>query len=59
MVKSDYHGTGSISYLGPKIMDILPGKLKNFENLEQFKKEIKTWKPETAHVRCVTFTLKA
>ena len=42
MVKSVYHETGSISYLGPKIWDILAEKLKNVENLEHFKKEIKT-----------------
>ena len=34
MVKSVYHGTESISYLGPKIWNILPEKLKNTENLE-------------------------
>ena len=37
MVKSVYHGTKSISYLGPKIWDILPEKLKKIENLEHFK----------------------
>ena len=39
---SAYHGTKSISYLRPKIRDILPEKLKNIDNLEYFKKEIKT-----------------
>ena len=42
MINSAYHETESISYLGPKIWDILPEKLKNIENLEHFKKEIKT-----------------
>ena len=42
MVKSVYHGTESISYLGPKIWDILPEKLKNIDNLGHSKKEIKT-----------------
>ena len=42
MVKSVHHGTESISYLGPKIWDILPEKLKNIGNLQHFKKEIKT-----------------
>ena len=31
MVKSLYHGTESISYLGPNIWDILPEKLKKIE----------------------------
>ena len=39
MVKSVYHGTESISYLGPKIWDILLEKLKNIDNLEHFKKD--------------------
>ena len=34
MVKSVYHETESISYLGPEIWDMLPEKLKNIENLE-------------------------
>ena len=42
MVKSVHHGTESISYLGPKIWDILPEKIKNIGNLQHFKKEIKT-----------------
>ena len=46
MVKSVYHGTESISHLGPKIWDILPEKLKKIDNLEHSKKEIKTWKPD-------------
>ena len=33
MVKSVYHRTESISYLEPKIWDILPEKLKHIENL--------------------------
>ena len=51
VVKSVYDGTESISYLGPKICDILPEKLKNIENLEYSKKEIKTWKPDNCQCR--------
>ena len=51
MVKSVNHGTESISYLGPKIWNILPEKLKNIENLEHFKKEIKTWKSDNCPCR--------
>ena len=57
MVKSVYHGTESISYLGPKIWDMLPEKLKSIDNLEQ--KEIKNGNLKIAHVGCVKFTLKA
>ena len=51
MVKSIYHGTESISFLGPKIWDILPEKLKNIDNLEHFKKEIKTWTTDNCPCR--------
>ena len=56
MINSVYHGTESISFLGPKIWDILPEKLKNTETLEVFKKEIKIWKPENSPGRlCKVF----
>ena len=51
MLESVYHGTKIISYLGPKIWDILSKKLKNIDNLEHFKKEIKTWKPDNCPCR--------
>ena len=47
IVKSVYHGTESLS----KIWDILPEKLRNINNLESFKKEIKTWRPENCQCR--------
>ena len=56
MINSVYHGTESIPFLGPKIWDILPEKLKNIETLEVFKKEIKIWKPDNCpydYVRCL------
>ena len=39
--------------VGPNILDKMPEKLKNLENLEHFKKEIKTWNLIIAHVGCV------
>ena len=51
MVKRVYHGTESISYLAPKIFDILPEKLKNTDYQEHFKKKIKTWKPDNCPCR--------
>ena len=41
-VKSLYHGTESLSYLGPRISD----KLKQLVDIHAFEKEIKKWKPE-------------
>ena len=37
MIKSAYHRTESVSFLGPKILDILPEELNKIENLEIFK----------------------
>ena len=45
LVKSVYHGTESISYLGSKIWDILPDDHKTIQNLDTFKIKIKKWKP--------------
>ena len=57
IIKSVYHGTESISYLGPKTWNILPEKLKNVDNLEHFKKKVKTWKPDKCSCRlCKVYT---
>ena len=40
-----------IYYLGPKIWDMLPENLRNMENLETFKKEIKIWEPNNCPCR--------
>ena len=51
LVKSVYHGTESLSYLGPKVWDILPNIYKNIYGLHKFKKAIKKWKPENCPCR--------
>ena len=43
-IKSVYYGSVKISFLGPKIWEILPSNIKNSENI--FKSTIKSWKPE-------------
>ena len=40
-VCSVYHGTESLSFLGPKIWDLVPLEMKQAENLESFKAKIK------------------
>ena len=44
-VPSVYHGTESLSFLGPKIWDLVPLELKQLESLEVFKLNIKKWIP--------------
>ena len=40
-VRSVYNGTESVSFLGPKIWDIVPTKLKEVKTLNAFKSGIK------------------
>ena len=44
-VYSVYHGTESLSFLGPKIWNLVPLELKQLESLEVFKLKIKKWIP--------------
>ena len=56
LVRSVFHGTQSISYLGPVIWDILPDSYKNLPNFSVFKNRIKKWKPENCPCRlCKTY----
>ena len=59
IVKSTYHGTESISYLGPKIWGVQLEILKNIQNLQHFEKEIKTWKygNSSCNILCRIFIL--
>ena len=55
-VNSVYNGTESLSYLGPKIWDLVPPEIKESENLEVFKKRIKRWTCSECPCRlCKTF----
>ena len=44
LVKSVYKGTESLSFLGPKIWDILPDTSKDLPNLNSFKVALKKWR---------------
>ena len=51
-----YHGTESLSNLGPRIWNLVPDKLKQLVDIHAFKKEIKKWKPENCPCRlCKTY----
>ena len=45
LVKSVYKGTEILSFLGPKIWDILPDTYKDMPNLNSFKLALKRWRP--------------
>ena len=50
-VKTVYYGTESLSYLAPKVWELIPNNIKSFENLPKFKKVIKNWKPDVCSCR--------
>ena len=46
-----YHGTERISYLEPKIRDIVPIELKSLQWFKSFKKSIRKWTPNNCPCR--------
>ena len=50
-VNTVYRAIESASFLGPKIWEILPDSFKNIDNVDTFKKVIKTWKPSNCPCR--------
>ena len=50
-INTVYHGTESISNLGPEIWDLVPSNLKDISELDKFNKSIKQWKPENCPCR--------
>ena len=50
-VHSVFHGTESISYLGPKIWDVVPEEFKHKKSLNSFKESIKIWVPTNCPCR--------
>ena len=50
-MKSTFHGTDSLPYLGPTIWDLVPKELKELSSLSAFKKAIKKWKPQNCSCR--------
>ena len=56
LLRSVFHETESISYLGPVIWDILPDSYKNLPSSSVFENRIKKWKPENCPCRlCKTY----
>ena len=40
------YGSKTVSYLGPKIWNLVPTEIKKEESLSAFKRKIKQWVPE-------------
>ena len=55
-VHSVYHGTESLSFLGPKIWELVPIEIKESETIDIFKNKIKQWIPLKCPCRlCLTY----
>ena len=46
-IKTVHYGLQSIKYLGPKIWELVPNNIKYSSSLSEFRKLIRSWKPET------------
>ena len=57
IVKSVYKGTESLSFLGPKIWNILPDTYKYIPDLNSFKVALKKWRPVKCLCRICKFIL--
>ena len=57
-VRSVFCGTESISFLGPKIRNIVPNEFKKETSLQAFKKLIKNSKLKSVHIGYVNHTSK-
>ena len=44
-IRSVYCASETISFVGPKIWELLPSNIKDSENLNIFKSNIKCWEP--------------
>ena len=50
-VKAVHYGTESLSYLAPKVWELIPSNSKTLENLPKFKKAIENWKRDVCPCR--------
>ena len=57
-IRTVYQGSESISFLGPKIWNILSDRLKNANSIGAFKMQIKQWKPKNCPCRFARFMFK-
>ena len=57
-VRTVYHGSESISFLGPKIYNILTNWLKIAKSIEAFKKQMKIGSLKIIHVSFARFMFK-
>ena len=57
-VNTVFNGVESISFLRPKIWNLLLSDLNSIDDLENFKKSLKNGKLRAAHVDCAKYIYK-
>ena len=50
-VKTVYNGTETLTFLGPRIWEIVPDHIKKISSFEEFKFKIKLWNPRKCPCR--------
>ena len=56
-VKTVHYGTESLSFLDPKIWELVPLEIKSSRSLEEIKKKIESWIPENCPCRLIEIYL--
>ena len=50
-VNSEHFGISSLRYMAPKVWDMVPNDMKNVNDIETFKNNIRKWKPANCHCK--------
>ena len=53
-IRTVIYGSETVTFMGPKIWELVPTEIKNSNNLIEFKKKIKSWKPQGCPCRLCT-----
>ena len=55
-IRTVQSGSETLTYLGPKLWLLIPDEIKNVKTLYEFKRKIKTWKPDKCPCRlCMNY----
>ena len=55
-IRTEHYGKETLSYLGPKIWNLIPGDIKSSTTLRIFKNKIRKWKPDKCPCKlCKTY----
>lgn len=57
-IKTIHYGSETIAYLGPKICDLVPQKIKDSENIDTYKSNIRLRNQRIIHASCANYTYR-